>query len=158
VVNCTGISDRAFKVVATGHSIVALDGQATNFQVNLSGNSALRGSNLTAERLQAGVTGNSAMELGGEFSRVVLTAEAGSSLRAYGHAGRLDLTGSTGSSVDCSCLRAQDVDAEASTGVAMKVCAAKSLTASAKTSSRIEYSGNPKSVKATPDESSRIFL
>ena len=157
-VRCTGIADRAFRVIESGHSTVEIDGQAPNLNVDLSGNSVLRGNNLTAKRMQAGISGDSAMDFGGEFSHLILNAEAGSSLRAHGHVARLELTGSSGSQVDCSGLMAENVAAEASAGAVMKVYAAKSLRASATASSQIEYSGNPKKINAMPDDTSRIHL
>ena len=157
-VNCSGISDRAFKVVESGHSTVAIDGQALDLHMDLSGNSVLRGVNLSAGRLEARVSGGSAMEFGGEFAHLDLRAEAGSSLRAQGHVCRLDVTGDTGSAVDCSSLTARDVGVDATSGAQMRVCATKSLIANATLSSRIEYSGNPKNVNATPDGTSKIFL
>jgi hypothetical protein len=88
----------------------------------------------------------------------MLTAEADSSLRALGHATRLDLTGLAGSSVDCSGLEAKDVAATAEKGVAVRVFATKSFTATAKDDSRIQYLGKPKTVAVTPDCTSRIYF
>ncbi len=158
VVTCRGVSGGSFYVAASGHSTVDFDGRAGICQVSLSGGSTLRGSNLTAKQLQALVSGGSAMELGGDFRRVVLNASSGSSLRASGHVNRLNLTATTGSAVDCSGLLARVVQADASGGVVMKVFANKSLDASARLASRIQYSGNPRKLSAKPDVSSTIFL
>lgn len=157
-VRCAGAFLQNLKVVASGHSTVEIIGKASNFEMSLSGKSALRGTQLVARHLQAGVSGGSSMELCGNFGRLVLNAESGSSLRTFGTVGRMDLTATAGCSVDCSAMSAQDVLADASYGTVMKVCATKSLTVSAKQSSRIQYAGDPKSINATPDESSRIFL
>jgi len=158
VVTCSGISDPKFKVAASGHSTVEVRGQAANFQAELSGNSVLRGSDLIAAVCRAGVSGNSAMELGGEFAHLTLNAAGNSAFRASGHAGRLDLNGTAGSAVDCSGMEARVVAASAAAGSAMRVCATGSLTASAKQASKIQYSGQPRSIAVMPDVSSRIYF
>jgi beta-lactamase regulating signal transducer with metallopeptidase domain len=157
-VRCTGISTQAFALTASGNSAVELHGHAGRFELILSGSSALRGLNLCAQHLQAGISGSSSMELGGNFTSLTLDADGGSSLAAHGHVYRLDVTGNGGSSVDCSSLSAQEVEADAAGGVGMRVCAAKSMTAHAKGSSKIQYSGNPKLVNSTADDSSQVYF
>jgi len=157
-VRCIGItSNRNVTILASGGSTVDVSGRSSDLMLDLSGGSTVRAHDMAASRLKVAMSGSAVLEVSGAFSQTVLHAEGGCSLRVFGHTDQLILTGQGGSSVDCSGFGATDVVVSADGASSVRISASKSLAATAKSSSQIQYLGHPGKVKTSPDESSKIY-
>jgi len=157
-VRCTGMmSNRNVSILASGGSTVDVTGHSSDLMLDLSGGSTVRAHDMAASRLKVAMSGSAVLEVSGEFSQTVLHAEGGCSLRVLGHTSQLVLNGQGGSSVDCSGFGAVDAAVSAEGASSIRISATRSLAATAKSSSQIQYMGHPGKVKASPDESSKIY-
>jgi len=155
-VDCDGITGRAVKVSENGGSSVAVRGHADVFSIDLNGSSSFAATGLASARVEANISGGSSANLRGQLALLDLNVNGGSSAAIYGRTSRLELTGDSGATVDCSHLAAGIVRAAADHGSTIKLNVERTLTADAKNASGILYIGNPASMRSTPDISSHI--
>lgn len=99
---------------------------------------------LEGENLKIDVSSGAEVEAKAMVRKISLEASSGAGITVSGGAETVSLDVSSGADIDARELKAEDVDADASSGGSIETWAGNSITANASSGGDIEYWGNPK--------------